>query len=72
MFFSTLGMDKVGVIVLLIAKGKISIDMAASMLNMPREWLIDEMISRGFRREAILAAKGINPRRRITKRWENG
>jgi predicted HTH domain antitoxin len=61
-------MDRIAVIVALIARGKISIDKAASILNMPREWLIDEMISRGFRREAILAAKGINPSRRHSKR----
>jgi predicted HTH domain antitoxin len=61
-------MDKVGVVVLLVARGKISIEKAASILNMPREWLIDEMISRGFKREAILIAKGINPSRRHSKR----
>jgi predicted HTH domain antitoxin len=61
-------MDKVAVIVALIAKGRISIDRAASILGMPREWLIDEMVSRGFRRETILAAKGINPRRQANKR----
>lgn len=72
MFFSTHGMDKVGVVVLLVAKGKISLDKAASILNMPKEWLLDEMVSRGYRREAILAAKGINPIRRRYKRWEDG
>jgi predicted HTH domain antitoxin len=61
-------MDKVGVIILLLARGKISIEKAASILHMPREWLIDEMISRGFKREAILVAKGINPSKRRNKR----
>jgi predicted HTH domain antitoxin len=61
-------MDKIGVVVLMVVKGKISIEKAASILCMPREWLLDEMVSRGFKREAILIAKGINPSRRHGKR----
>jgi predicted HTH domain antitoxin len=61
-------MDKVGVIVALIARGKISITDATSILNMPKEWILDEMVSRGYRREAILVAKGINPSKRRSKR----
>jgi predicted HTH domain antitoxin len=61
-------MDKVGVVILLIVRGKISIEKAALILNMPKEWLIDEMVSRGYRREAILVAKGINPSKRYGKR----
>jgi predicted HTH domain antitoxin len=61
-------MDRIAVIVALIARGKISIERAASILCMPKEWVLDEMISRGFKREAILVAKGINPSRRRSKR----
>ena len=52
--------DKVDIIILKLIKGELDINTACAILGVTVTWLINEMVERGYVREALRFAKRLN------------